>query len=372
MEDLPFVEWLRALTEQKYERMTEERTRASTILGVAEAVASGVTTLAATDDAGFLAPVLATAGLRGVVYREVFGPDPREWRDAFERAQARVEETREQGTEHVRVGVSPHALYTVSGRLLRAVAEWAAAAHLPLCVHAAESEAEDQFVRDGAGPLAEYYRGRGIPVGAQGVSPIEWLERCGCLGTRTLLVHCVRVSDEDIERIARSGAAVAHCPISNARLGHGIAPAAELRARGVRVGLGSDSAVSNNRIDLLEEARVASLLHRATRRSPVAWPARELLRLATLGGAEALGLDARIGSLREGKEADVIAVHLGGAHTRPVHDPVVTLLHSCRAADVAWTMVGGRTLYRSGRFTTLELPAAEALAGRRNDATLSP
>jgi cytosine/adenosine deaminase-related metal-dependent hydrolase len=360
VEDLPFDVWLRELVRHKYERWTPDQARRSTVRGVAEALAAGVTTLAAPDDAGFLARVLRDAGARGIVYREVFGPDPREWQAAFERARARVEEIVAHAGDLVAVGVAPHAPYTVSEPFLRAVCAWAREEGLPVCVHAAESEAEDRFVREGAGPFAEAHRARGIPVAARGASPVAWLEACGALGPRTLLVHCVQVDAEDVARIARSGAAVAHCPIANARLGHGVAPLDGFRDAGIRVGLGSDSAAAGNRMDLLEEARVAGLLQRATRRDPTAWPARELLRLVTLDGARALGLEHRVGSLAPGKDADLVVVRLAGPHVEPVHDPETALVHSCRSADVAWTMVRGRTLYRDGRWTTLDVDAWRA------------
>jgi 5-methylthioadenosine/S-adenosylhomocysteine deaminase len=116
--------------------------------------------------------------------------------------------------------------------------------------------------------------------------------------------------------------------------------------------------VSNNRMDLLEEARFAGLLQRAVSRSAGALGASELLRLATLGGAEALGLEGRVGSLRPGKDADLVVMSLRGLHVRPVHDPVAALVHSARASDVVWTMVRGRTLYRDGALTTLQPPPA--------------
>lgn len=359
IEDRPFPEWIRALVEHKYQRLSQEACRASTLLGVAETIAAGVTTLAAPDDAGFLAEIMARARLRGVVYREVFGPDPRGWRDAFALARERVAEIRAHQTDLVRVGVSPHAPYTVSEPLLRALAEWAAGEGLPLSIHVAESEAEDRFVREGAGGFADAHRARGIPVQAHGLSPVELLERTGILETRPLLAHCVRVDEKDVARAAGAGAAVAHCPVSNAKLGHGVAPVASMLAAGIRVGLGSDSAASNNRVDILEEARVAGLLQRALGRSPDILPPATLLRTATLGGAEALGLADRTGSLRPGKDADVTVVRLTGLHTRPVRDPIATLIHSVRASDVILTVVRGEVLYRFGELTTLDIPAAE-------------
>src|SRR5690606_35846861 len=135
---------------------------------------------------------------------------------------------------------------------------------------------------------------------------------------------------DDIRRIADAGAAVAHCPVANARLGHGIAPVIELDAAGVTIGIGSDSVASNNRIDLLEEARVAQLMQRARLRSAGALDAAKLLRMLTLEGARALGLDSRTGSLEAGKDADLCAVRIGAPHTVPVHEPAAALLFSTR------------------------------------------
>jgi len=182
----------------------------------------------------------------------------------------------------------------------------------------------------------------------------------------------VRIDERDIARIAGSGAAVAHCPVANARLGHGVAPLPELLDAGVTVGLGTDSVASNNRVDLLEEARVAQLLQRAGRHDSALLPSERLLRLATLDGARALGLEERIGSLEPGKDADLCAVSLAAPHVRPVHDPFAALFHSARAPDVVLTVVGGRVLYRDGRFLTLDAEragaAVEAIALRVREA----
>jgi len=180
------------------------------------------------------------------------------------------------------------------------------------------------------------------------------LDRLGVLAARPLLIHCVRLGADDIARIAGAGAAVAHCPVANAKLGHGIAPLPELIEAGIRVGLGTDSVGSNNRLDLLEEARTASLLHRGRLASFDYLTPAELLRMVTLDGARALGLDDRIGSLEPGKDADLCAVSLSGAHVRPVHDPVAAVFHAARASDVVLTAVRGRVLFRGGVVETMD------------------
>jgi 5-methylthioadenosine/S-adenosylhomocysteine deaminase len=144
-------------------------------------------------------------------------------------------------TALVRTGISPHAPYTVSAALFRAAAEYARDEQLPMAVHVAESAAETDFVRDGSGPFAEGLTARGIGVAPQARSPIALLDACGVLAVRPLLIHVIRADDEDAARIRDQGATVVHCPVSNAKLGHGIAPLDRLLAHGVATGLGSDS-----------------------------------------------------------------------------------------------------------------------------------
>jgi cytosine/adenosine deaminase-related metal-dependent hydrolase len=356
LEDRPFHEWIPALMRVK-QRAAEEAPvdfPAAARWTCVEALAAGITTIGATEDSGAALDAFLEAGLRGVVYREVFGPDPAAADGALARFAGRVDEMRARETDLVRVGVSPHAPYSVSARLFRLIADYALAERLPVAVHTAESEVETLLVRDGTGPFAAGLRARGFPIPPTHGSTIALLEECRILETRPLLIHCVQLAGDDIHRIAAADAAVAHCPIANARLGHGIAPVVELLEAGVRVGLGTDSVASNNRLDLLEEARTAQLVQRARLRSADALPARDLLRLATLDGARALGLADRIGSLEEGKDADLCAVALDAPHVVPVHDPVAALIHAARGSDVILTAVRGRVLYRLGRHATLD------------------
>jgi cytosine/adenosine deaminase-related metal-dependent hydrolase len=355
LEDLPFHLWIPALRRAKDGASAEEGD-----LGVAarwsclESIAGGITTLAATEDSGATLDALREAGLRGIVYREVFGPAPDQAQTALKDLMRKVETMRLSATDLVQVGVSPHAPYTVSDDLFRLVAAYAAAEGIRVAVHAAESEVESQLVVDGDGPFAAGLRTRGIETPPRATSPIALFDQTGILGLRPLLIHCVRVEGEDVQRIADAGAFIAHCPVANARLGHGIAPIVELDAAGVTIGIGSDSVASNNRIDLIEEARVAQMMQRARLRSAGALDATRLLRMLTLDGARALSLDARTGSLEVGKDADLCAVRIGAPHTIPVHDPAAALLFSTRASDVMLTVVRGQILYRDGRFHTLD------------------
>jgi 5-methylthioadenosine/S-adenosylhomocysteine deaminase len=264
----------------------------------------------------------------------------------MEELRDRVTALRSVATDRVRIGVSPHAPYTVSDRLYVEAARFAAEEELPVAVHVAESASETHLVVDACGPFADALRGRMIEVGTRARSPVELLQRSGVLGPRTLLIHCVRVDAADISRIAAAGCAVAHCPVSNAKFGHGIAPLLELLDAGIHVGIGSDSVASNNRMDLLEEARAAVLLQRVRSGRPDVLSARAALRLATLGGAHALGLAARIGSLDVGKDADLTAFSLAG--TAPLGDPESALIYSLYSRNAVFAAVAGRVLVDDG------------------------
>src|SRR5205823_5147280 len=206
-----------------------------------------------------------------------------------------------------RLGVSPHAPYSVSEPLYRAVAAFARREALPLAVHLAESREETALVRDGAGSFAEALRARGIPVTAHGCSPVQYLLRLGVLERATgwLCIHCVQVDETDIRTLKESGAGLAACPRSNRAHGHGTAPLAGFRAAGIPLGLGTDSVVSAGDVHLWAEAAAAGL------------DGEDALRMLTIEGARALGLDAEIGSLEVGKQAD-LAVFPSTALSRPL------------------------------------------------------
>jgi cytosine/adenosine deaminase-related metal-dependent hydrolase len=189
------------------------------------------------------------------------------------------------------------------------------------------------------------------------------------LETRPLLAHCIYVDEADLETLKQTRTRVAHCPKSNAKLGHGVAPFGKMREKGITVGLGSDSVASNNTCDLLEEARFALLVARSEGRAKVRATheagdadsrqdhrlnADELLQTATLGGARALDLQGQIGELREGVEADFVVVALNGPHQIPSYDPVSTLIFSSSGRDVVLTVVAGREVYRFGQVTTAD------------------
>ncbi len=299
---------------------------------------------------------LKQVGLRGIVYQESFGPDPALAEENFATLRQQLEQMREHESKLVIAGVSPHAPYTVSSRQLKMIARWAIDEKLPLMMHAAESEAERLFVTEGTGAFAEGLRKRGIEWQAPRSSTVQYLKQVGIMAGKPLLAHCVNADDHDLETIGKSGAGIAHCPKSNAKLGHGRAPFARFLKYGIKVGLGSDSVASNNTCDILEEARFATLLARIGKHSGPECDtnvcANDALFAATLGGAKALGLDGEIGALKTGLQADLAIVDLSGAHQQPATHPVEALIFSSSGRDVILTMVAGREVFRDKKILT--------------------
>jgi 5-methylthioadenosine/S-adenosylhomocysteine deaminase len=323
---LEFVTWIRTLTRARAAVLTPAAMLDAARLGVAEGLLAGITTYADTSASGVVLEALRDMGVRGIMFQEVFGPAPAQRESALAELKAKVAALRPLETDLVRLGVSPHAPYTVHEDLLVDVAAYAMGAGLPVAMHLAESDAEIAFLREGQGPFAEGLRLRGIPVVRRAHSPVHLLVELGVVLARPLLIHCVKIDESDTAFIAEHGCPVAHCPTSNAMLGHGTAPLRELLDAGAMVGLGSDSAASNDRMDMLEEAHVTQVLQGARLRRADAVSSAEALTLATLGGARALGLEAKIGSLEVGKDADLAAFALDATRTPDAMDPLDAVL----------------------------------------------
>jgi 5-methylthioadenosine/S-adenosylhomocysteine deaminase len=349
LENEDFFAWLRKLTVARLEKLTVDDLRVSATWGACEAVRAGITCVGDASDSAMMSMLaLKDVGLRGVVFQESFGPDPRLVDENFASLKAKVEGLRGIETELVRAGVSPHAPYTVCAPQLDLIAEFARDEELPLMMHAAESHDEELLVREGCGTFADRFVQRGIEWSTPQLSTIQYLKQRGILETQPLLAHCIRVDDADIETLRETRSKVAHCPKSNAKLGHGRAPLAKLLEAGVPVGLGSDSVGSNNTCDILEEARFAVLLSRAGGGNRLI-TASDALEVATLGGARCLDLQGQVGELREGMQADLAVLSLTGAHQIPNHDPAATAIFASSGRDVILTVIAGREVYRDGR-----------------------
>jgi 5-methylthioadenosine/S-adenosylhomocysteine deaminase len=242
---------------------------------------------------------------------------------------------RDQWREHPLISfcLAPHAPYTVSDATFSKIAKLAAEVDVPVHIHLHETE--DEIRRS----LAEH-----------GVRPLERLRRLDLLGPGLIAVHAVHVDDGEIALLAKHGASVAHCPSSNLKLASGFAPVAKMAAAGINVALGSDGAASNNRLDVFAEMRLAALLAKAVAGDAEAMPAHAALRAATLGGATALGLEKRIGSLVAGKAADLTAVRIAGPELSPCYDPLSHLVYAAGREHVSDVWVAGQRLLRDGTF----------------------
>ncbi len=360
LEDYRFTVWIDKLRRSRNEVMDQNALLDSARFGLVEGLEAGITTYSDTCSSGVAMQAMREANVRGIMYQEVFGPDPSHAEDAMLDLEQRVEVLRSKQTDLVSLGVSPHAPYTVSDPLYDAAAQFANSRKLPLAMHIAESQGEFDLVTKGAGDFAEGWKRRGIEVTPRARSPIALLEERGALERGPLLIHCVRVDEDDMKIMARRNCSVAHCPASNAKFGHGIAPLLPLIAAGIRVGIGSDSVASNNRMDILDEARLSVLIHRAATRRHDAFGAHDALQLATIGGARALGIDARVGSLEVGKDADLAAFSAASPRTIPLGDPYSAAIFALPGRSAELVTVKGRVLVERGR----ALDVDEQLAAR--------
>lgn len=358
LEDIAFFPWIRELTLRK-SVLTEEDWLASAAWGAAEAIAGGVTSIGDCTDSGAAQVGASTFGLRGTIYQEVFGIDnTHSVETILEDLKTKVIRHKEasQGSR-LQIGISPHAPYTVRPELMLALQEYAASENLPICIHAAESRAEAQLILSGSGVIAEMFERRGIEWTPPAKSTVAYLAELGILDTKTLLVHGVQVSASDRHIARQTGFSWAHCPKSNAKLGNGVAPLGLLadlppapnpdwkNLPPARIGLGTDGVASNNTMDMFEEMRFAVLMQRAARQNFAALNAQTMLEMATLGGAVALGIQDKVGSLEPAKAADICVVQLQDLHNIPFYDPYNALVYAARASDVVYTCIDGDVRY---------------------------
>ena len=334
-DDLPLERWLQEhIWPAETKHASPAFVRDGTALACAEMLRGGVTCFndmyffpEAALEAAQAAGMRVALGLIVIDFPTAYASDPADYlRKGFELRDRQREEPL------VSFCLAPHAPYTVSDPTFRQVATYAAELDLPVHLHVHETEHEIER------SLAEH-----------GVRPLERLRRLGLLGPGLIAVHAVHLQEEEIQLLATHGSSVAHCPSSNLKLASGFARIEALRAAGVNLCLGTDGAASNNRLDLLTEMRTAALLAKAVARSAEAMPAHAALRAATLGGARALGLGARIGSIEPGKRADLTALALRGPELAPCYDPVSHLVYAAGREHVTHVWVDGEPRVVDGR-----------------------
>ena len=353
-DDRALMDWL-----QNYIFPAEAKTvspdfvRIGTRLAALEMIESGTTTFA--DMYYFeedIAEVTREAGLRAVLGQSVIRfpvADAKTPEEGLARADAFISKWKNDPL--VTPAVAPHAPHTVEGSTLKAARELATRHGVPLLIHLAESQDEIKAVQ-----------------AAHTTTPVRYLDSLGLWNGRSLAAHAVWLDDADMDVLAKRGVGVAHNPESNMKLASGIAAVPKWLARGMRAGLGTDGAASNNDLDMFEAMRMAAFLHKVATMDPQAIPAKEALALATRRGAEALGLGDRVGSLTAGKQADVITVSVDGARQTPMFDAISHLVYVTRGDDVRNSVVAGRVLMRDRQVASLQradvLRDANAMATR--------
>jgi 5-methylthioadenosine/S-adenosylhomocysteine deaminase len=232
---------------------------------------------------------------------------------------------------------APHAPYTVSDRSFSSILAFAEQLDLPIHIHLHETVDE---ILDS--------------LQAHGVRPLERLHKLGLLSPNLVGVHMAHLTEDEIGVMAQQGCSVAHCPSSNLKLGSGLAPVVSLLSAGVNVGLGTDGAASNNRLDILGEMRLTALLAKGQSGRAQALPAWQALQMATLNGARAVGLDDVTGSLVPGKAADITAIDFSGLELAPCYDPISHLVYVAGREHVSHVWVNGKILLDNGELTTLD------------------
>jgi len=256
--------------------------------------------------------------------------------------------------ERITLAWAPHAPYTVSDSALKQLGQLSTDMQIPLHVHLHETEDECSASAKLETTNPACHRSE------HAARPLSNFDRLGLVNSRLLAAHVVHTTDEEISLLANSGANVVHCPSSNMKLASGFCRVSDMIAAGVHVALGTDSAASNNSLDMFSEMRAAALLAKNVSRDPTTVPAATALKMATLNGARALGLSDEIGSIELGKQGDLVAVELGTrVHTAPVFHPLSTLVYSATREDVREVWVGGKRLVSNGKL--LHLDVAELL-----------
>ena len=339
-DDLALMDWLKQhIWPAETKHLSQQFVKDGTLLACAEMLRAGVTCFNdmyffpdASAQAVLQAKMRAAIGIIAIEFPNNYATDAEDYlRKGLEtRDQYRAEPL-------LSFCMAPHAPYTVSDRSFEKILTLADQLEIPIHLHLHETEDE---IRES---LAQHK-----------LRPLARMQKLGLLGPNLIAVHMVHLTSEEIELVRDRGVHIAHCPTSNLKLASGIAPTAALARAGVNIGLGTDSAASNNRLDLLSEMRTAALLAKGSSGDATALPAHQALAAATLGGARALGLDDRIGSLKPGKAADIVAIDLSSLETVPCYDVASHLVYAAGREHVSHVWVNGELVLENDTLKTLD------------------
>ncbi len=339
-DDLPLMEWLNQHiwpTESKH--VNAGFVYDGTLLACAEMIKGGITCF---NDMYFFPEACAEAsikaGMRSSIGMIVID-FPTAYANDADDYLAKGLALRDQYNPHPLLSFcfAPHAPYTVSDRTFASILTYAEQIDVPIHIHLHETQEEIN-----------------IGIESNGMRPIERLHQLGLLGPNLLAVHMVHLTDDEIKLIHQYDCSVAHCPSSNMKLASGFAPIASLLNQGINVSIGTDSAASNNRLDMFEEMRLTALMAKAVSGQADALPAHQALSMATLNGAKALGLDHITGSLSPGKAADITAIDFSDLNLSPCYDPVSHLVYAAGREHVSHVWVNGKILLNDKQLTALD------------------
>ena len=339
-DDMKLSDWLQKfIFPAEARNVNREFVEAGTALACLEMIRSGTTTYA--DMYYFedqVAEVTAQAGLRGVLGETIIqfpAPDNKTPQEGLSYAERFIK--RWKGNALIEPAVAPHAPYTNSAETIRACKELADKYAVPVLIHVSETQDESTEMRQ-----------------KYGMTSTQWLASLGALGPNVFFSHGVWLSEDDLGLIKKYGVTITHNPESNMKLASGTAPIERILALGIPLGLGTDGAASNNDLDMFEAMDITAKLHKLILKDPAATPAEQVVEMATIGGARALRLDKDIGSLENGKKADLILVDLNEAHAVPLYNYYSHLVYALKSADVRTTVINGKVVMRDGRFLTLD------------------
>jgi 5-methylthioadenosine/S-adenosylhomocysteine deaminase len=339
-DDMLLKDWLSQRIWPVEAKLDKKSIESGTELGLLEMIASGTTSYL---DMYFfeetIAKVTEKAGVRGFLGFALIDFDTAEYNASELIPQCEQFVKRWKGHTLISPVVAPHSTYSCNPETLQKSLEVATKHRVPLHIHCSETRGE---VYD----MEKRY----------GVRPVEQLKKIGLLQKGTILAHCGWITKNEILELKNAGVVVSHCPVSNMKIATGgFAPIPELLDAHVPVGLGTDGAASNNTLDMFETMKFCALVHKNHRWDPTVLPAQTVVDLATIGGATCLGVQQTLGSLEEGKTADLIMVDLKKPHLTPLHDPVSHLVYAARGTDVCTTIVNGKPLMLDNEFLTIDM-----------------
>jgi 5-methylthioadenosine/S-adenosylhomocysteine deaminase len=352
-DDLPLMEWLNNYIFPAESRIDSYFVHTGTSLACAEMILSGTTTFCDMylfEEAA--AQACKEAGMRSLIGEVLYdfnSPNYGSIDNGFIYTESLIEKWC--GDPLVSIAIEPHSLFTCSPDLLKTAGKLSIKYKVPLITHLSETEDELRFVEK-----------------TYGKRPVHHLNSLGILGPNLITCHCVHVSSDEIKMLKEKNVKIIHNPESNMKLASGIAPVQEMISSGITVGIGTDGCASNNDLDLFTEMGTAAKLHKVKEMDPTVMDAKTVLRMATINGAKALGMDKITGSIEIGKKADIIVVDTNKPHLTPIYNPYSHLVYSARGSDVVHSIINGRLVMSQRELLTIDvkdvIKKAEGIAKR--------